>query len=230
MNPYGIQQGKISQLRQRFEQQPQQEIKRNPPPKPPKPKHLSRPNSMVSVQHRVSLYEENPFLDVPNSPVKSKSDSAIASFEIEEIGPAQPEILTPILAPLQIQETTVRLRKQDSRSSSPPSEPSPQPPLSSNADEEEKRRLIVQEIIETEKSYLQDLVVLKEVYVIPGYEVFSNADIKLLFGNLDQVIEVSKELSNMLENYPEYIGECFTQMVKSGNVDEIYRKNVCQLL
>jgi hypothetical protein len=230
MNPYGIQQGKISQLRQRFEQQPQQEIKRNPPPKPPKPRHLSRPNSMVSVQHRVSLYEENPFLDVPNSPVKSKSDSEIHNTFAEESLKTQPEILSPILAPLQLHDTTVRLRNQDSRSNSPPSEPSPLPPSSANTDDDEKRRLIVQEIIETEKSYLQDLCVLKDVYVTPGYEVFTNADIKLLFGNLDQVMEVSKELSKMLETYPDYIGECFLQMVLYTNVDEIYRKDLCKLL
>jgi hypothetical protein len=202
MADFGIQKGHLKSLKQKFE-------KLQPPPKPPKPKHLSRPASMISIQNRISFYEENPFLDVPLIHSKSKSDSAvnvefpeIPFIEVEPVASVQsPDV--PVKRVMQRNEQVTIQADQQKVITTP----------NVLDEKQQKRALVVQEIRDTEKSYLQDLIVLKQVYVEPGYEIFPLETIKLLFGNLDQVIQVSNELTSMLDQYPDFIGDCFLQLV-----------------
>ncbi|KAJ3093804.1 hypothetical protein HK100_006408, partial [Physocladia obscura] len=65
-----------------------------------------------------------------------------------------------------------------------------------------KREMIVREIIETEKLYLDDLRVMKEIYMDPCIEqgILPMSDVKLLFGNIDALIGVSEVVYNALIN------------------------------
>ncbi|KAI8613601.1 hypothetical protein BC830DRAFT_1170117 [Chytriomyces sp. MP71] len=87
-----------------------------------------------------------------------------------------------------------------------------------------KREKVVREILETERSYFEDMVVLNEVYVIPATEqaIFPTADIKVLFGNVDSLIEVSREVLRVLgEVVPEdRVGDGFLAL--SPSIEETY--------
>ncbi|KAJ3233311.1 hypothetical protein HDU81_002352, partial [Chytriomyces hyalinus] len=87
-----------------------------------------------------------------------------------------------------------------------------------------KREKIVREILTTERSYFEDMVVLKEVYVIPAIEnkVFPLSDIKLLFGNVDSLIDVSRQMLQALGDVvaEDRIGDAFLQV--SHAVEETY--------
>jgi hypothetical protein len=194
MQGFGIEKGHLASLRQKFESS--ETIRKIPPPKPPKPKHLSRPNSMI-MQNRISFYEENRSLELPVMSTKSKSDSAVNQQRSPTT--TTENILLPIMEPFVVKEQSIDTPRVISVGSS---------------EEVQKRRMIVQEIIDTEKSYLQDLIVLKEIYVVPAFNILCSGDVKLLFGNLDKVIQVSTELAIMLEKYPDYIGDCFVQKVQ----------------
>ncbi|KAI8834006.1 hypothetical protein BJ741DRAFT_610735 [Chytriomyces cf. hyalinus JEL632] len=87
-----------------------------------------------------------------------------------------------------------------------------------------KREKIVREILTTERSYFEDMVVLKEVYVLPAIEnkVFPLSDIKLLFGNVDSLIDVSRQMLQSLGDVvaDDRIGDAFLQV--SHAVEETY--------
>ncbi|KAJ3133672.1 hypothetical protein HK100_004219 [Physocladia obscura] len=65
-----------------------------------------------------------------------------------------------------------------------------------------KREMIVREIIDSEKSYLDDLRVMKEIYVDTCIEqgILPMSDVKLLFGNIDALIGVSETVYDTLIN------------------------------
>ncbi|KAJ3093225.1 hypothetical protein HK102_000026 [Quaeritorhiza haematococci] len=111
-----------------------------------------------------------------------------------------------------------------------------------------KRSKVVQEILDTERSYLNDLNVMMEtlllnrrilieyfpsfelrgqVYCIPAQQTrcLPPQDIKTLFSNLDVLIDTSRELLQVLEaatadSREEWIGEAFLQMMRK--IEEVY--------
>ncbi|KAJ3279401.1 hypothetical protein HK104_001500 [Borealophlyctis nickersoniae] len=85
---------------------------------------------------------------------------------------------------------------------------------------ESKRQKIVAEIVDTERQFLNDMEVMMEVYARPAGEkqVLAAHDIKILFGNLDVIIETSTKLLDLLEAASTatdmWIGEAFNQMMR----------------
>ncbi|KAJ3303798.1 hypothetical protein HDV03_003470 [Kappamyces sp. JEL0829] len=61
-------------------------------------------------------------------------------------------------------------------------------------DTSQKRQNVMNEIVDTEQSYLADLLVFQDVYVTPSLSVFAAADHKLLFGMLDPVVALSSSM------------------------------------
>ena len=91
------------------------------------------------------------------------------------------------------------------------------------------RRSVAQELLETEKNYVENLEILKKVYYEPMHEnskdteskrVISPDDVRMIFGSLNIIIPVNKllliELTKRL-NVPEdqelIIGEAFLTLV-----------------
>ncbi|KAJ8327394.1 hypothetical protein QVD99_008062 [Batrachochytrium dendrobatidis] len=83
---------------------------------------------------------------------------------------------------------------------------------------------IVEEIVETERTYLSDMHVLHSVYVLPSLQsgVLPATDHKLLFGHLENVIATStvflKELEAAANAHPQTMGEAFMRMIHSIEV------------
>ncbi|KAI8912483.1 Dbl homology domain-containing protein [Gorgonomyces haynaldii] len=78
--------------------------------------------------------------------------------------------------------------------------------------------MIIKEILETEKSFLSDMLVLQDVYVVPSAQsnIFSPQDHKLLFGNLDKIIQVSTDLYALMESAAkdQMMGQVFLDMLQ----------------
>ncbi|KAJ3219027.1 hypothetical protein HDU67_003017 [Dinochytrium kinnereticum] len=86
---------------------------------------------------------------------------------------------------------------------------------SAMSDSFSKREKIVKEIVETERRFLADMYTLREIYVIPATEEghLSASDCKILFSNLDGVIQIStlflEELEIVTAAEPFMIGAAF---------------------
>ncbi|KAI7905911.1 uncharacterized protein BX663DRAFT_245286 [Cokeromyces recurvatus] len=82
----------------------------------------------------------------------------------------------------------------------------------------EKRRKVVEELIETEKSYQKDMTLLKDIYYDGACKagVFSKSDMRHLFSNLINIVEFEKTFVTLLETSCEQdsIGSSFSEMVK----------------
>ncbi|KAF9157449.1 hypothetical protein BGX20_003949, partial [Mortierella sp. AD010] len=90
----------------------------------------------------------------------------------------------------------------------------------------DKRRRVIQELLETEISYSKDMLLLQEVYVTDMEEsnLFSQADEKIIFMNLGEVVELTLDFIALLtpacgggpdEVYNDsttFVGEAFLQM------------------
>ncbi|KAJ3200350.1 hypothetical protein HDU82_008985 [Entophlyctis luteolus] len=65
-----------------------------------------------------------------------------------------------------------------------------------------KRDRIIQEIVDTERTYLQDLKLLREIYVAPcaANNILNPGDMKILFGNIDAIISTSTQVYTSLMN------------------------------
>ncbi|KAF9415575.1 hypothetical protein BGZ94_000061 [Podila epigama] len=91
----------------------------------------------------------------------------------------------------------------------------------------DKRRRVVQELLETEKSYSKDMLLLQEVYVtdMAASNLFTQADEKMIFTNLSDVISLTLDFIALLtpacggeaeESYDDaqtFVGEAFIQMI-----------------
>ncbi|KAJ3326754.1 hypothetical protein HDU76_012676, partial [Blyttiomyces sp. JEL0837] len=83
-----------------------------------------------------------------------------------------------------------------------------------------KRDKIIKELVETEQRYLNDMKVLKEVYVIPATEerALPAADVKILFSNLDLIIDTSTKFLEVLQiastEEPQWIGKAFLENIQ----------------
>ncbi|KAG0233704.1 hypothetical protein BGW42_007290 [Actinomortierella wolfii] len=64
----------------------------------------------------------------------------------------------------------------------------------------DKRRRVVQELLETEMAYAKDMMLLQEVYVtdMRDSSYFTQADEKAVFSNLDEIISLTIDFSNLL--------------------------------
>ncbi|KAG0013313.1 hypothetical protein BGZ80_011158 [Entomortierella chlamydospora] len=94
----------------------------------------------------------------------------------------------------------------------------------------DKRRRVIQELLETEISYSKDMLLLQEVYVTDMAEsnLFSQADEKVIFMNLGEVVELTLDFIALLtpacgggpdEVYNDsttFVGEAFLQMEASA--------------
>ncbi|RKO88428.1 Dbl homology domain-containing protein, partial [Blyttiomyces helicus] len=83
-----------------------------------------------------------------------------------------------------------------------------------------KRAKIVNEIVDTEKQFLNDMEILMEVYRVPAMETgaLSPHEVKILFANLDVVIQTSREVLDVLlaatQGEDTWVGEAFNQMMR----------------
>lgn len=72
----------------------------------------------------------------------------------------------------------------------------------------------MQELIETEKAYYQDIQLIHDIYMCPKTESpFTEHEQKLLFGNITAILDLEKELVPLLCNDGSNIGQVFMQMV-----------------
>ncbi|KAI8809682.1 hypothetical protein BJ742DRAFT_220394 [Cladochytrium replicatum] len=90
---------------------------------------------------------------------------------------------------------------------------------------DEKRRKVLDELATTERTFWNDMEVLREAYYIPAMETqkLSQQDIKILFANLDQVIELARAMAMTLETSIEvsdYVGPVFLKMMP--RIEETY--------
>ncbi|KAF9957920.1 hypothetical protein BGZ65_001776 [Modicella reniformis] len=90
-----------------------------------------------------------------------------------------------------------------------------------------KRRRVIQELQETEISYSKDLLLLQEVYVsdMTNSPLFTQADEKIIFMNLGEIIELSLDFVALLtpacgggpdvvyDDAATFVGEAFLQML-----------------
>ena len=93
-----------------------------------------------------------------------------------------------------------------------------------------KRDYIVNEIITSEMSYLQQLMTVKTKIMEPMQDskLLSEAEFNILFNNLLDVIELNRELHDLISN-PENrdsIGEVFYNFLRSSSIKEIYEKYI----
>ncbi|GFR28534.1 dynamin-binding protein [Trichonephila clavata] len=88
----------------------------------------------------------------------------------------------------------------------------------------EQRECIITELLQTERDYLSDLKLLQEIFLTnPNEAKDKGINIPLLFGNLDEVIDVASRLLKRLQKVSrdtQLIGECFVGL--SDEMKEIY--------
>ncbi|CAL1281416.1 unnamed protein product [Larinioides sclopetarius] len=88
----------------------------------------------------------------------------------------------------------------------------------------EQRDCIITEILQTERDYLSDLKLLQEIFLRnPSEAKEKGINILLLFGNLDEVIDVASRLLKRLQKVSTssgLIGECFVDL--SDDMKEVY--------
>ncbi|GFT34885.1 dynamin-binding protein [Nephila pilipes] len=88
----------------------------------------------------------------------------------------------------------------------------------------EQRECIITELLQTERDYLSDLKLLQEMFLTNPCEAKEKGiNIPLLFGNLDEVIDVASRLLKRLQKVSrdtQLIGECFVGL--SDEMKEIY--------
>jgi hypothetical protein len=96
---------------------------------------------------------------------------------------------------------------------------------------DEKRRLVINEIISTERTYVDQLLSLHEIYYDPiaKNSILSKKKINVIFGNLIDIISLHKSLLYLLEklcdNSENLIGEFFVQTIQFFKIYSIYMNN-----
>ncbi|XP_069133070.1 dynamin-binding protein-like [Argopecten irradians] len=97
----------------------------------------------------------------------------------------------------------------------------------------EKRSKVIDELIQTEKDYLQSLHLCMETFLSPVAEKHSDVDIELVFGNMEEIAEVSQRLLTLMEEavgarefQDKIIGPCFVSLAEDmKNVYAPYCRN-----
>ena len=79
-----------------------------------------------------------------------------------------------------------------------------------------KRDRIIDEILDTELTFRQDMDVIDKVYATPSLQIIPTKDHKLLFGGIPQIFQISGKFIQLLQNAlsitPVLIGPVFRQM------------------
>ncbi|KAJ3311700.1 Tau-tubulin kinase 2 [Boothiomyces sp. JEL0838] len=174
---------------------------KTPPAKPSKPAHLRtrahtspvRTNNFESTYSSVYVTE--------NTIDNSQADGTIQS--------AVPITVTNVDEDYETE--TIRRRTTFPAAKTPP-EAIPVAHADASETIEAKKGKIIQEILDTERSFLQDMQVLKQVFVIPATHVLPVQDIKLLFGHLDPILVTSSDLIYLLEDDSLTVFEAFHKM------------------
>ncbi|XP_063077999.1 dynamin-binding protein isoform X2 [Engraulis encrasicolus] len=89
----------------------------------------------------------------------------------------------------------------------------------------EKRSKVIEELLQTEKDYIRDLQMCREEIITPlKQKQVQNVDYDGLFGNIDSVITLSRQLYKALSD-SDSIGKVFVEF--KGELEEVY-KIYCQ--
>lgn len=85
-----------------------------------------------------------------------------------------------------------------------------------------KRYKVIQELLETERTYKKDMVLLKEIYYDQAISCFTKSNVRHLFSNLLDIIAFEKTFVAVLENSCEQdcVGTAFRESMRS--IDSIY--------
>ncbi|KAJ8657103.1 hypothetical protein O0I10_007183 [Lichtheimia ornata] len=80
---------------------------------------------------------------------------------------------------------------------------------------------VIQELVETEKAYYQDIQLIHDIYMFPETpSPFTEHEHKLLFGNITAILDLEKELVPLLCNDENNIGQVFMQMM--DRIEQVY--------
>ncbi|KAJ1654498.1 hypothetical protein IWQ61_005583 [Dispira simplex] len=99
---------------------------------------------------------------------------------------------------------------------------------------ESRREMGIRELIKTEQSYLQNLNVLLEVFYFPMREWLDEHDIRILFGNLEDLMTCSAQLLSIMESQheeefirgtPMRVGEIFMNLSDTFDCYGVYCAN-----
>ncbi|XP_013387330.1 dynamin-binding protein [Lingula anatina] len=97
----------------------------------------------------------------------------------------------------------------------------------------EKRCNVIQELLQTEKAYLKDLQLCVEAFLSPASEKMKDVDMETLFGNIEEVANLSQRMLSQLERavngkefYEQVLGNCFVQIAEDmKHVYALYCRN-----
>ncbi|GES84175.1 Rho guanyl nucleotide exchange factor [Rhizophagus clarus] len=187
-----------------------------PPPvktKKPKPLRLNSSNDVSSTKKRVSEDFEAKRASIANllaSSSQSPQRNSEHKYETSKALPPTP----PPKSPTESSSSPSTLRISVLPSSNRPKSQISLPGASSaSSDPEEdeytkdfrrRKKLwnVIKELVETERVFFQDMVLLEEVYSVPAQEIpiFNRFDCKTIFNNLQDVIDFSEDFLNLLEN------------------------------
>jgi hypothetical protein len=198
---------KIKELTAKFENRIITEsIKKVPPPKPVKPARLScyNPKGSFIVERlkRSSLGDG----DLMNTIMNKTSQEYDDTIQMTRLVDVKNTILSD-------DENTI-LRNDNILSNyennTIKSDDIPRLSYDTRLSNIDKNQSIITEIIDSEKHYLNDLLILKEDFVFPLINKYPK-DSRIIFSNIESVINLSTDL--LSEFYVNPIGKCFTKMV-----------------
>ncbi|KAF9363953.1 hypothetical protein BGX34_002933 [Mortierella sp. NVP85] len=160
-----------------------------------------------------------------NSQVKPRFSTAISVRESVYMGRAPPP--APTRAAPRPDSPQGAPPKLPSRANSTILTPEETPEEKERKHRLNKRRRVIQELLETEISYSKDLQLLKEIFVMgmANSPLFTPADEKIIYMNLDEVIDLSVDFAALLtpacgggadvgyDDAATFVGEAFIQMM-----------------
>ena len=79
-------------------------------------------------------------------------------------------------------------------------------PLGAQGESHSKRQRAVNELLATEKNYVDDLLMVVKTYRQPLTTVLSDGDMHALFANWDELIDVGKQLYQQMESRQDELG------------------------
>ncbi|KAI5202234.1 hypothetical protein E4T38_05710 [Aureobasidium subglaciale] len=174
---------------------------------PPLPQHSPPPPPFAArseLPFEVVLTDASPgptFTSNPTSPVSTRSRT-LEERHRNFSTPARPsmESMKPEMVPLPPSQSMSSFQSSSVRPSVDYGPPPAVMPPSPNPETERltKRRHIVQEVIDTEYSYHQDMKIILDIYKATVSMIISAEDRKTLFGNVDRVEEFSLEFYDAL--------------------------------
>ncbi|KAI8083657.1 hypothetical protein BDF21DRAFT_416390 [Thamnidium elegans] len=85
-----------------------------------------------------------------------------------------------------------------------------------------KRYKVIQELLETERTYQKDMLLLKEIYYDQATHCFSKSNVRHLFSNLPDIVDFERTFVTLLDHSCEQdsVGTAFRESMRS--IDSIY--------